>query len=264
MKPYWSDKDLLAAGQRALPKCTPDQKLLGYLEKYQQDLLTTSTPEGLPGFATQRDTGCYHAAEVHAAGHGYHQTISGRGTNLPKFWELMFSMDFVSHETELVNNVGYDDREIAAGIRSTIEAPYAEFTIIDESLRRVVAQTAEPAMPPARIVTVRQQVEPTTREAEVFLRGRLVCVTIAGDKAYTIKRLGENPVLLNGQLEITTSKWLIPVAQAAKSIRAEIEKVRTLAGIDTKSLRRGFASKMVRVKRIELSSQPWEGCIIAT
>lgn len=40
--------------------------------------------------------------------------------------------------------------------------------------------------------------------------------------------IGENPVLMNGHLEITAHDWLQPVAKSAKGIRAELEKVRTM------------------------------------
>jgi site-specific DNA recombinase len=40
--------------------------------------------------------------------------------------------------------------------------------------------------------------------------------------------IGENPVLMNGQLEIEHHEWLIPVRQNAKRIRSELEKVRTM------------------------------------
>ena len=62
-------------------------------------------------------------------------------------------------------------------------------------------------------------------------------LTYAGDKFKTgdlgnkkdiLLAIGENPVLINGKLEITPYPWLQPVAKSAKRIRAELEKVRTL------------------------------------
>ncbi len=145
MEPYWPSKDVLEAGRRALPERKPSKKLLGYLKKYQHDLLTTGTPEGLPSFATQRNTLIATLRQMFAGGQGYHQTIIGRGVDLPKFWELMLSMDFVSHEIKLANNIGYDDREIATGVRSTVEAPFAEVTIIGDDLKHAVASEPKPA-----------------------------------------------------------------------------------------------------------------------
>ncbi|MBX6334260.1 recombinase family protein [Candidatus Saccharibacteria bacterium] len=48
-----------------------------------------------------------------------------------------------------------------------------------------------------------------------------------GNKKDILLAIGENPVLMDGKLQITSFKWLLPVANNAKSIRAELEKVRT-------------------------------------
>jgi len=182
MEPYWPNKDVFAAGRHALPERKPSKELLGYLEKYQQDLLTTGTPEGLPNFAVQRNKLVDVMRQKYTAGQGYHQTISGLIVDVPKFWELVLSMDFVSHEIELVNNIGYDDREIAAGIRSTIEAPYAEFMIVGKDLKRAVAAQAEPAAPalpaPTKIVRVQQGGAPA--EQSVKPRNVTVSITVEG------------------------------------------------------------------------------------
>jgi len=186
MELYWPKKDVLKAGQDALAKQKPSKKLIGYLDKYQQDLLTTGTPEGLPSFTTQRDALLAIMREKYAGGQGYHQTISGWSADLPKFWELMLSMDFVSHEIELTNNIDYDDREIAAGIRSTIKAPYAEFTIVGEDLKQRVAQTAEPATPnpPADIVTA--QPVPAKQRAWLTMPDKFVFAELSNGKPVKI------------------------------------------------------------------------------
>lgn len=62
-------------------------------------------------------------------------------------------------------------------------------------------------------------------------------LTYAGEKFKTgdvankkdlLLAIGRNPVLMNGQLEITPHEWLIPVGQNAKRLRGELEKVRTM------------------------------------
>ena len=49
-----------------------------------------------------------------------------------------------------------------------------------------------------------------------------------GNKKDILLAIGQNPVLMNGQLEITPHDWLQPVAKSAKGLRAELEKVRTM------------------------------------
>jgi site-specific DNA recombinase len=48
-----------------------------------------------------------------------------------------------------------------------------------------------------------------------------------GNKKDILLAIGENPVLMDGKLQIASYKWLQPVANNAQSIRAELEKVRT-------------------------------------
>lgn len=179
MQQYWPDKDVLLAGQQALASKAPSDKLLAYLKEYQQDLLTTGTPQGLPNFATQRNILIALMRQKYVGGQGYHQTVGGRTMGLPKFWELVLSMDFVSHEIELINNIGYDEGELFSGIRSTVPSPYAEFVIIGEELK--LAVSSEDDHRPF-----------TTQEGRVFMQGRVVCITISGDKTYEIKELEEN------------------------------------------------------------------------
>ena len=139
METYWPKEVVLSAGQNALLRHRPSKKLINYLEKYQKDLLTTNSPNGLSDFATQRQILLALMRQRYAEGQGYHQTVGGRNLSLPKFWELILSLDFVSHEIELTGNIGYDKSEIAPGIRSTVDAPYAEFVIVSNDLKRLVA-----------------------------------------------------------------------------------------------------------------------------
>jgi site-specific DNA recombinase len=48
------------------------------------------------------------------------------------------------------------------------------------------------------------------------------------NKKDVLLAIGQNPVLMNGKLYITPNRWLLPVANSARGIRAELEKVRNL------------------------------------
>ena len=63
--------------------------------------------------------------------------------------------------------------------------------------------------------------EKLTNANEQFTNGTLAT------KQDILLAIGQNPVLIDKQLRITPNKWLLPVANGAKSIRAEINKVRT-------------------------------------
>lgn len=48
-----------------------------------------------------------------------------------------------------------------------------------------------------------------------------------GNKKDILLAIGENPVLMDKKLQLTSYEWLQPVQKSAKGIRAELEKVRT-------------------------------------
>lgn len=58
--------------------------------------------------------------------------------------------------------------------------------------------------------------------SERFAKGDLAT------KKEILLAIGQNPVLLNGKLEITPNEWLLPVRDNVQRIKAELEKVRTL------------------------------------
>lgn len=64
--------------------------------------------------------------------------------------------------------------------------------------------------------------EKLTAANEKFMNGDIA------DKKDILLAIGQNPILIDRKLEVTPNEWLIPVANSAKGIRAEIEKVRTL------------------------------------
>jgi site-specific DNA recombinase len=64
--------------------------------------------------------------------------------------------------------------------------------------------------------------EKLTYAGEKFVSGDL------GNKKDILLAIGQNPILMDGKLEITPNEWLIPVRNTAKRLRVELEKVRTL------------------------------------
>jgi hypothetical protein len=199
VEPYWSDKDVLASGKRAIATHIPDKNLIAYLEKYQQDLLTTGTVQGLPSFAAQRAIIVAAMRKKYAEVHGYHQTIAVSSDEVPKFWELIFSLDFVSHEIKLANNVGYRSRVLAPGIRSTRKVPYAEFVIIGDNLKKAVALKSEPAPP-----VVEDGVIPAPLAADEGIQTVTVNLTVEGifyaeigNEKYVIKKVRRDGAIYN-------------------------------------------------------------------
>lgn len=60
-----------------------------------------------------------------------------------------------------------------------------------------------------------------TNANEKFVIGDL------GDKKDILLSIGQNPVLMNGKLELTPNEWLIPVKNNLKSIKQQMDMVRT-------------------------------------
>ena len=61
-----------------------------------------------------------------------------------------------------------------------------------------------------------------TNAQEKFANGDL------RDKRNILATIGQNPVLLNGKLEITPNEWLIPIKNSAKITNTRIDEVRTM------------------------------------
>lgn len=64
--------------------------------------------------------------------------------------------------------------------------------------------------------------EKLTYANQKFVNGDLA------DKKEILLAIGQNPVMLNGKLEITSNYWLNPIKREAKSMRERLEKVRTM------------------------------------
>jgi hypothetical protein len=143
MDKFWPEQEVFEAVQRALSakKRAPSKKLLSYLTKFQHDELTTGTTDMPISYAVQHEK-LIEAMRKKFPVHGYRQLIKGSGmdVDIPKFWELMFAMHYVTHEIEIVNNIGFDSLEIATGISTFRKIPHAEFKIVGKELRRDIAK----------------------------------------------------------------------------------------------------------------------------
>ena len=143
---YWLEQDVYEAGRRSLSakKHTPSKKLLKYLTNFQQDELSTGTPESFESFAVQREK-LVDVMRKNFPAHQYRQTISGGGidVHIPKFWELIFTLYYITHEIEITNNIGFDKREVESGIHTARKIPHAEFKIVGDALRQAVAPRIE-------------------------------------------------------------------------------------------------------------------------
>ena len=129
MNKYWSTQEILYAGKRK----SPSKRLLTYLEDFKTDKLTTNSPERLDSFNTQREV-LVNAMKSLYPVHGVHQTIEDISLAIPNFWELLFTLHYLTHEIELTDNIGYTRKQIGAGIYVANEHPYAELTIMSIDL----------------------------------------------------------------------------------------------------------------------------------
>lgn len=69
---------------------------------------------------------------------------------------------------------------------------------------------------------VGKQLDTLTMANEKFVKGDL------GDKKDILLAIGQNPVILDGQLLITPNDWILPIKKGAADMRKELEKVRTM------------------------------------
>jgi site-specific DNA recombinase len=56
------------------------------------------------------------------------------------------------------------------------------------------------------------------------------------DKKEILLAIGQNPILLDGQLSITPDEWLIPIKKNANHFRSELDRVKTMSDHKKKSL----------------------------
>lgn len=70
--------------------------------------------------------------------------------------------------------------------------------------------------------TATSMFEKLTNAAEKFMNGDVA------DKKDILLAIGQNPLLTDRNLTLSPYEWLIPIGESSKSIRAELEKVRTL------------------------------------
>jgi hypothetical protein len=114
----------------------------------------------------------------------------------PPFWELVLSYQLLDKKVK-IKYMDYDRR--TDGLYDDDTQPLVDLKIVDKELggfvKVRVAQKPKPIPPTmsANIIVERPESKPapTTREATVFMRERLVCITISGDKTYPIAQLEE-------------------------------------------------------------------------
>lgn len=144
---------------------------------------------------------------------------------------------------ELSDKEVEDRNSVQSMQNKTIEATQAQLdTLLDMATRRIISDDefkdkaiklkqelkslqAEQADTAYRVKNwyefILDTFEKLTNANEKFINGEL------SDRKEILLAIGKNPVLLDGKLHITSNEWLIPVANNAKRIRAELEKVRT-------------------------------------
>lgn len=69
---------------------------------------------------------------------------------------------------------------------------------------------------------VGKTLETLTDVNEKFAKGEL------NDKKLILMAIGQNPILLDGKLEITPNEWLLPVKNEVTLMKAKLGKVRTM------------------------------------
>lgn len=67
------------------------------------------------------------------------------------------------------------------------------------------------------------------------------------DKKEILLAIGQNPLLLNGKLQVTPNYWLNPIRKSAKGLRAEVDMVRTMPQQIQKASEEALMSKWCRV-----------------
>jgi len=143
MDKYWSEEEVFLAGRRSLGRKVPSKKLLAYLEKFQNDELTTGTVDRPARFVVQRER-LVAAMRKKRPEYGLRQIVRGSkmDVDVQNFWELVFAMHFITREIEIIANIGFDKLQIAAGLSTTRKIPHAEFKIVGEQLQQEVERPA--------------------------------------------------------------------------------------------------------------------------
>jgi|GEM_PF-3628088 len=191
MNSYWPEQEVFDTGCLFLrtKKKAPSKKLLTYLAEFHQDELTTNATKRLPSFAAQHEI-LLEVMRNKFAGQGYRQIISGSGidVNIPNFWELIFTMHFVTHEIELTNNIGFDKLELAVGVTTARKIPHAEFKIIDEKLQQNVSRTDTKHQ---ATITLQGKMLKVVLDSEPYLIWRYK--TTDADTYRACRKLNQNP-----------------------------------------------------------------------
>ncbi len=115
-------------------------------------------------------------------------------TYKPPFWELVLSYELLDNKVK-VKYMDYDRR--IDGLYDDNAQPFVDLSIVDKAQVKLIKQRlakidkSKKPTTPSSIVELRPNGEPSTREAIVFMRGRLVYIAINGDKTYQIAKLEE-------------------------------------------------------------------------
>lgn len=146
MDKYWSEEEVFATVPQEADRKSPSKRLLNYLKKFRQDELTTGTNDRPANFDAQRNELVNVMREKFPA-QGLRQLIRGSGmdVDVPNFWELVFTMHYLTHEIEVTDNIGFSKHQIAPGLSTSRKIPHAEFKIIGEKLGRLVETRSTPA-----------------------------------------------------------------------------------------------------------------------
>jgi hypothetical protein len=188
MDKYWPEQDVFLAGQSSLSLKEPNgqspckDELVAYLTKFQESKLTSGTRDMPESFAVQREK-LLDVMRKKLPEYGYHQAISGSGfdTSIPKFWELIFTLHYVTHEIELTGNMSNDAAQIAPGVSTARTIPFAEFEIVGKHLRQAIAQ------PPQTVIQATS--EPAAHRVSIIMEANTVCALLPNGNKHPIKTL---------------------------------------------------------------------------
>lgn len=175
MEEYRSPQDVLTIGKEALRQQALPDEFKVYLQSFHNNELSTGTAVGSMSYDIQHDRLIEAMRVKFTQGQGIHQVISQRDVELPHFFELMFTMHFLTQEIKLSNNLGYGPYEVFPGLSTSRRYAHAEFKIIDEGLMQFVSNPNTAATN-------------NTYRAHVSLEDRIIYVTLDDGRRFRISR----------------------------------------------------------------------------
>src|SRR5665213_3650652 len=104
---YWPEQKVFDALETSVSSGTPSEEFLTYLKDFQQDKLTTGTPNRPPSFYMQ-SVGVMTIMSRQLQNQGRHQVIKQIDvptiSPTPNFLSVIAAMCYVTHEIELTDN----------------------------------------------------------------------------------------------------------------------------------------------------------------